>query len=195
MQEEESLVRAAQAGNQDAFRMLVERHRLPVLYTAHILMRDPLLAEDVAQEAWLNAWRALAQFDLHYAFRPWILRIVTNCCRKDLRRWRPTHTTLDDLDEDALPLDADDALAGMLRQEEAAALARAIASLPEAQQRILELRYQADLELGEIATVLDLPLGTVKSRLHRALAMLRHHYTRKRRANPSSNETLLEEIR
>jgi RNA polymerase sigma-70 factor (ECF subfamily) len=158
-------------------------------------MRDPLLAEDVAQEAWLNAWRALAQFDLHYAFRPWILRIVTNCCRKDLRRWRPTQTTLDDLDEDALPLDADDALAGMLRQEEAAALASAIASLPEAQQRILELRYQADLELGEIATVLDLPLGTVKSRLHRALTMLRQHYTRTRRANPSSNETLLEEIR
>ena len=70
MQEEVDLVRAAQAGSHDAFRALVERHRLPVLRTARILLREPDLAEDMAQEAWINAWCALAQFDLRYAFRP-----------------------------------------------------------------------------------------------------------------------------
>jgi len=63
MQEEADLVRAAQAGSHDAFRALVERHRLPVLRTARILLREPALAEDMAQEAWINAWGALAQFD------------------------------------------------------------------------------------------------------------------------------------
>jgi RNA polymerase sigma-70 factor, ECF subfamily len=182
MQEEADLVRAAQAGSHEAFRALVERHRLPVLRTARILLRECALAEDMAQEAWINAWRALAQFDLRYPFRPWMLRIVTNCCRMERRRRHAPQTALDDIEEDALPMDGADAPAGMLRQEEAA-VARVMKSLPDAQQRILELRYQADLELAEIALVLDLPLGTVKSRLHRALATIRQRYERMQMAN------------
>jgi RNA polymerase sigma-70 factor (ECF subfamily) len=188
MQEEVDLVRAAQAGSHDGFRALVERHRLPVLRTARILLREPALAEDMAQEAWINAWRALAQFDLRYPFRPWVLRIVTNCCRMELRRRHAPQTALDDVEEDVLPTDGFDALDGMLRQEEAAAVSRVMKSLPDAQQRVLELRYQADLELAEIALVLDLPLGTVKSRLHRALATIRQRYERSQMANASPQE-------
>jgi RNA polymerase sigma factor (sigma-70 family) len=183
MQEEVDLVRAAQAGSHEAFRALVERHRLPVLRTARILLRESALAEDMAQEAWINAWRALAQFDLRYSFRPWMLSIITNCCRMERRRRHAPQTALDDIEEDALPADGADPLAGMLRQEEAAAVARVMKSLPDAQQRVLELRYQADLELAEISLVLDLPLGTVKSRLHRALSTIRQRYEHTQMAN------------
>jgi len=80
-------------------------------------------------------------------------------------------------------MDGADALTGMLRQEEVAAVSRVMKSLPETQQRVLELRYQADLELAEISLVLDLPLGTVKSRLHRALTTIWQLYERTQMAN------------
>src|SRR5215475_3061148 len=95
MPEEVDLIRSAQAADQEAFRALVERYRLPVLRTARILLADSALAEDVAQEAWVNAWRALSQFDRARPFRPWILRIVANCCRMELRRHRGGDATLD----------------------------------------------------------------------------------------------------
>jgi RNA polymerase sigma factor (sigma-70 family) len=117
-----------------------------------------------------------------------MLRIVTNCCRMERRRRHAPQTALDDLEEDTLPADGSDALAGMLREKEAAAVARVMKSLPDAQQRVLELRYQADLELAEISLVLDLPLGTVKSRLHRALSTIRQRYERTQMANVSPRE-------
>ena len=82
------------------------------------------MAQGMAQEAWINAWRALAQIDLRYPFRPWMLRIVTNRCRMERRRRHAPQTALHDGEEDALPTDGAAALVGMLRQEEVAAVAR-----------------------------------------------------------------------
>ena len=187
MSQDVDLIRSAQAANQEAFRALVERYRLPVLRTARILLADAAMAEDVAQEAWVNAWRALSQFDLERPFRPWILRIVANCCRMELRRRRGADTALD-LVEPALLSDQSDLLADVVRREEYAALDDAITSLPPAQQQIVALRYRADLELGEIALVTRLPLGTVKSRLSRALAAIRERMASARLANPDGVE-------
>jgi RNA polymerase sigma-70 factor, ECF subfamily len=171
MQQEADLIRAAQAGSHDAFRALVERHHLLVLRTARILLGDASTAEDAAQEAWVSAWRALASFDQSRPFRPWILRIVTNCCRMELRLRAP-ETALEHV-EDTLPAGEDDMLVGVIRREEFAALDALIMALPATQRQLLELRYFADLDLGEIALVTSLPLGTVKSRLHRALTAVR----------------------
>jgi RNA polymerase sigma factor (sigma-70 family) len=175
MQEEVDLIRAAQAGSHEAFRALVERHHLLVLRTARILLGNSSTAEDVAQEAWVNTWRALASFDQRRPFRPWMLRIVTNCCRMELRR-RVSETALDRV-EAALPAEEGDILAGVIQREEFAALDAIITLLPATQRQLVELRYHADLALGEIALVLGLPLGTVKSRLHRALTVVRQHMT------------------
>jgi RNA polymerase sigma-70 factor (ECF subfamily) len=187
MSEEEGLIRSAQAADQEAFRALVERYRLPVLRTARILLADAALAEDVAQEAWVNAWRTLGQFDRDRPFRPWILRIVANCCRMELRRRHGADATLD-LAEPELLSDQNDLLADVVRREEYAALDDAIASLPPAQRQIVALRYRADLDLGEIALVTGLPLGTVKSRLHRALAAIREHVSVASVADPNMGE-------
>jgi RNA polymerase sigma-70 factor (ECF subfamily) len=187
MSQETDLIRSAQAADQEAFRALVERYRLPVLRTARILLADAALAEDVAQEAWVNAWRALGQFDRARPFRPWILRIVANCCRMELRR-HPEAVAPVALGEGAQLADPSDLLAEVVRREEYAALEDAIASLPPLQRQIVALRYRADLELGEIALVSGLPLGTVKSRLHRALAGIRARVAAGSVAEPDGEE-------
>lgn len=187
MPEEIDLIRSAQAADQEAFRALVERYRLPVLRTARILLADSAMAEDVAQETWVNAWRALGQFNLERSFRPWILRIVANCCRMELRRSRGADAALD-LVEPELLSDKSDLLADVVRREEYAALDEAITSLPPAQRQIVALRYRADLDLGEIAVVTGLPLGTVKSRLSRALAVIRERVMSANLANSDGVE-------
>jgi RNA polymerase sigma factor (sigma-70 family) len=187
MPEEIDLIRSAQAADQEAFRALVERYRLPVLRTARILLADSTLAEDVAQEAWVNAWRALGQFNPERPFRPWILRIVANCCRMELRRRHGTDAALD-LVEPAQLSDQSDLLADVVRREEYEALDDAISSLPPAQRQIVALRYRADLDLGEIALVTGLPLGTVKSRLSRALTAIRERVLSANLVNPDGVE-------
>ncbi len=187
MSQDVDLIRSALAANQEAFRELVERYHLPVLRTARILLADSAMAEDVAQEAWVNAWRALGQFNLERPFRPWILRIVANCCRMELRRSRSADAALD-LVEPELLSDKSDLLADVVRREEHAALDEAITSLPPAQRQIVALRYRADLDLGEIAVVTGLPLGTVKSRLSRALAAIRERVMSANLANSDGVE-------
>jgi RNA polymerase sigma-70 factor (ECF subfamily) len=170
MDDEGQLIRAARAGSEEAFDALVERYHLLVLWTAQALLADSAGAEDVAQEAWINAWRALDRFDPTRPFRPWLLRIVTNGCRMHVRS-AASHRALESADG-ALPGE-EDLLTHVIRREEIAALDAVIASLPPIQRQVIELRYLAELELAEIAIVMEVPLGTVKSRLHRALIALR----------------------
>src|SRR4051812_47599516 len=86
---EEDLVRRAQAGEQQAFRQLVETYAGLVERTSRALLADRSLAEEAAQEAWLDAWRGLPRFQAGRPFRPWLLTIVANRCRMHARRRRP----------------------------------------------------------------------------------------------------------
>jgi RNA polymerase sigma-70 factor (ECF subfamily) len=170
MDDESQLIRAAQAGSEEAFDALVVRYHLLVLWTAQALLADSTSAEDVAQEAWISAWRALNRFDQTRPFRPWLLRIVTNCCRMQARS--AAHDVARESADGALPGE-DDLLTHVIRREEIAALDAVITSLPPIQRQVIQLRYLAELDLAEIAIVMELPLGTVKSRLHRALIAIR----------------------
>ena len=167
--------RRAQGGDQRAFGRLVERHARVVWRTAAALLRDDALAEDAAQEAWVDVWRALHIFQPDRPLRPWLLAVVANRCRMLVRR--RTLTTLS-LDHDGFDILTDFAdtqdVEGQTIQTEAYAELRAIlATLTPDQRAILDLHFFADLALTEIALVTDTPLGTVKSRLHRALQTLR----------------------
>jgi RNA polymerase sigma-70 factor (ECF subfamily) len=170
--EESSIIRRAQTGDQRAFQQLVETYHALVWRTARALLGEAAAAEEVAQEVWLDVWRGLPTFRLDRPFRPWLLTVVANRSRKRARR----HIVVTEpLDEVALEIDVDasDGLAHALKRERRQELAHKVASLPAEQSRVLALRYFADLDLAEIATVTGAPLGTVKSRLHRALAALR----------------------
>jgi RNA polymerase sigma-70 factor (ECF subfamily) len=150
----------------------VEAHSAVAWRTARALLLDRAATEDAVQEAWIDAWRGLPSFDPSRPFRPWLLAIVANRCRMIARRRTLATITLENDTVEQLPGE-DDVAEALLRREADVELEVALERLPMEQQHILELRYFAELDLAEIAVVLDAPLGTVKSRLHRALAALR----------------------
>lgn len=171
---EDDLVRRARLGDQDAFRQLVEVYGTLTERTARVLLADRSDAEDAVQEAWLDAWRGLRGFELGRPFRPWLLTVVGNRCRMVARRRKPSSVPFDDtLYERLDSLSEPQANPFGAIEEYYEDLQEAVEALEAQHKRLLALRYFADLQLEEIAEVLNVPLGTVKSRLHRTLHTLR----------------------
>lgn len=170
--EENDAIRRAQMGDQRAFQQIVETYHPLVWRTARALVGDATATDEVVQEAWVDVWRGLARFQLDRPFRPWLLAVVANRSRKYGQRRTIAAEPLNEAALDEQPYD-DDGLASLLRLEGRRGLVLALRSLPAEQSRVLALRYFADLDLAEIADVTGAPLGTVKSRIHRALNALR----------------------
>ena len=168
---EDDVLRRAQEGDPEAFRSLVEAYTPLAWRLACSLLGDPLAAEDAVQEAWVDVWRALPRFRVERSFRPWLTTLVANRCRSMRRRRSVPTIALHEALVDDIP-DRESATDAPAPDDDAD-LAAALRRLPAEQRQVLRLRYFADLELAEIALVTGLPLGTVKSRLHRALAALR----------------------
>lgn len=166
---DEEVISRAQAGDRDAFRLLVEQYAALGSRTARVLLSNPSDAEDASQEAWLDAWRALPLFQAGRPFRPWLLTLVANRCRMKARRQRP-EVAFDEgmADERVAEGEASNDYDGELQE--------ALDSLEPGQRQVLALRFYADLQLEEIAEAMDVPLGTVKSRLHRGLERLRERF-------------------
>ena len=161
-----ALVRAAQAGSQEAIEALFARHWPDAYRAAYLVSRDRAAAEDIAQEAFLAAIRALDRFDRRRPLRPWLHRIVVNRAID----WSRARALRQEVDVDGLPeLPGADAPPAERLDE---GIARALAALNPEQRAVVVLRYLLDLTPGEIARALDLPRGTVNSRLRRGLDAL-----------------------
>jgi RNA polymerase sigma-70 factor (ECF subfamily) len=163
---ERRLVREAQRGSSKALETLFRREWPRAYRAAYLVVHDAAAAEDIAQEAFLAAVRALDRFDRRRPFGPWMHRIVVNRAI-DVARARTLRREVDVLaaesveappDPPSLPLS--DALLNALRR------------LAPEQRALVALRYLFDYTPGEIARVLDVPRGTVNSRLRRALDRL-----------------------
>jgi len=157
-----------------AYGELVERYREVAFRTAWLITRSSADAEDAAQEAFVKAYYALARFRAGEAFRPWILRIVSNEAknrrRSASRRERLTLRLADDRGSgDAAPSPEAAVLGGERRQALVAGLER----LPERERLVVTYRYLLELSEAETAQALGIRPGTVKSRLSRALERLR----------------------
>jgi len=174
--EPEAIERAAR-GDQAAFGTLVEQYQEVAFRAAYLIVRDTQTAEDVAQDAFIRAYRHLASFRIGEPFRPWLLRIVTNTAINEVRS-RQRRTGLLGRFAAVAPatVDAPDV---SLADEHASTLARAINELPLDDRVVLHLRYFLDLPEREIAATIGKPAGTVKSRLHRASMRLRELIERK----------------
>jgi RNA polymerase sigma-70 factor, ECF subfamily len=160
-----ALVRAAQRGSERAVEELFARHWPDAYRTALLIAHDRAAAEDIAQEAFLSALRALPRFDGRRPLRPWLHRIVVNRAIDWARSRRLRREVgADALPEVAAPSEADDLGLGPL----AAALGR----LSPEHRAVVVMRYLLELTPGEIAATLELPRGTVNSRLRRALDAL-----------------------
>lgn len=165
-------VRAVLSGDRDAFVALVERYQEVAFRAAYLVTRDAAAAEDVAQDAFVRAFRQLRAFRVDEAFRPWLLRIVTNLALNEVRRRKRKQAAWSRLvtfrGRDEPPLEA-----AVVIQEEQRRLWDAISGLPENDRVVLYLRYFLELPEREIAAAIGCAPGTVKSRLHRASARLR----------------------
>lgn len=171
-------MRQAQQGDLASFNALVERHQDAAYGLALRMLRDPAAAEDVTQEAFLSAYRALAQFRGGNV-RSWVLTIVANGARDTLRSPARRRTTslerhLEGTDPGGSWASADPLPERAAEQAETARIVRAaVARLPDDQRLLVGLVDLEGLDYEEAAAVAGVALGTVKSRLFRARARLR----------------------
>jgi RNA polymerase sigma-70 factor (ECF subfamily) len=176
--DEAALVRRAKAGEAEAFGALVLAHQQFVYNLAWRALGNEQEAEDLAQEAFVRAWLALPNFRGQSQFRTWLYRIVTNLCYNRLPRLRRDLSALGVSEAADLPDTPDtNPAAGAEAAERRAFLHRAIDDLPEGYRMLVMLRFQQELPYEEIAAIMSLPLGTVKTGLFRARARLRQALT------------------
>ncbi len=166
-----SLVEQARLGDRNAFGDLVRLHYPGVVRVVFRLCGDARLAEDMAQEAFLRAWIKLSSLHPQSSIRNWFYRIAVNAALDVLRR-RPEET-LEDEATQMLPDQKASPEAAMIEKEGKTQVQQAIQSLPEAARSVLILREYGELSYQEIANVLDVPVGTVMSRLNYARNRLR----------------------
>ena len=157
--------------DEQAFRELVGRHQAVVRAYAAGILGDPHEAEDAAQEAFLRAYRRLGAFRGDAPLRSWLLRICRNHCLDRLRA-RPS-VTMVALEEEPAAGATDATAAGVARTIDRERLVTAIIALPEALQQAVVLRELRGLSYEEVAAALDVPVGTVRSRLSAGRALLR----------------------
>lgn len=163
---DEELVRKFRAGDQGAFVALMERHERRVFNLAYRMLGRHEDAQEATQEAFLSCFRHLERFRGDAAFSTWLHRIAVNACFDMLRR-RPPVSSLDDEVIEPLPApDHSEAVAA------ATDVQRALLQVAEEFRAVLVMHDVQDLPLQDIAEALEIPVGTVKSRLHRGRVAL-----------------------
>ena len=173
---ERALIDRAQQGDHDAFAALVNEHQRYIYNLALRVLRDENEALDLAQETFVRAWSALPNFRGQSKFRTWLYRIVTNLCYNRLPGLRRSLNALGDAVVEEIP--NPDSKSGnparkLEMQELREHLRQAVDDLDERYRLLITLRYQDELSYDEIASTLNLPLGTVKTGLFRAKERLR----------------------
>lgn len=158
------------AGNVDAFENIVRRWQSPLINLAYRFCRDRGRAEDLAQEAFLRAYRALGQWRKDAAFSTWLFALATNLYRSELRRLPAGIVSIDDVSE---PRDSR-MEGGVLEVEDRdRTIRRAVFTLPTKYREALDLFYFHEMDVPAAAQSLGLPEGTVKARLFRGRELLR----------------------
>lgn len=178
---DELLVSRCRRGDRRAFGELVHRHQDRIFGLCLRWLGDRVVAEEAAQDTFLSAWRALPGFRSEARFDTWLRRIAVNKCKNRRvyghRRAFGFHDSIDALPDGDRPRlqlvhGGPAADAGMHREQADGIVRAALATLTDEQRAIVVLRDVEDLDYDEIADALEIPRGTVKSRLHRARAAL-----------------------
>ena len=169
------LVLQAMRGESHALEKLIDRFDQRLLYYVRRMIADPHRARDIVQETWICVFRTLPRLRAPEAFQSWLYRIAHRFVVKDLRtqyRRREDEPVIDVVDDSA---DEEE-----IRADQAATIHGALNELSPRHREVLLLRFMEEFSLDEIATTLDIPLGSVKSRLHHAKLALRTVIDRQR---------------
>src|SRR5512141_718145 len=171
---EHSLLQRARKGDQEAFAALVTEHQRYIYNLALRVLRNEEEALDIAQETFLRAWTALPNLKGQSQFRTWLYRITTNLCYNRLPNLRRSMNDLgDDVMEEIPETNLDNPASKFESSETRSHLYKAIDDLDNNYKLLITLRYQNELSYEEIASTLNLPLGTVKTGIFRAKEQLR----------------------
>lgn len=173
---DQELVTRAQKGDKRAFELLVEKYHRKLARLLARLIRDPAEVEDVTQEAFIKAYRALPAFRGDSAFYTWLYRIGVNTAKNYLMamgRRAPTSTEVEaeeaeSYDEGEQLRDINTPESLLLSKEIAATVNATIDALPEELRKAIQLRELEGMTYEEIAEIMDCPIGTVRSRIFRA---------------------------
>ena len=199
--QDELLIRRAQRGDADAFEQLLLEHQKNVYNLCYRMAGNPDDAMDLSQETFLRAWCCLDQYQFASAFSTWLYRLCSNICIDFLRRRRRQQTvplTFEDADgeeqtyavPDAQPLPEEQVELKLTRETLQAAMAQL---LPE-HRAVLQLRVVNEMSYEQIADVLDIQIGTVKSRLSRARNQLKKILERGNLSRRASSESMEGEV-
>ena len=181
---DQEIVALAKEGREAAYRELIRRYERPVFSLILRMVRDRQLAEDLAQETFFKALNAIGSYRPEFKFSSWIFKIANNAAIDQLRRREvdtlsidgaPNATSADDIEATALQVGdkGETPLAELEARELGTHIERAIAQLRPEYRSCIMLRHVEGLAYEEIAQLLDLPLGTVKTYIHRARHELR----------------------
>jgi RNA polymerase sigma-70 factor (ECF subfamily) len=175
------LIRRAQGGDRSAFDALISRHSTRAYQYAFRLTRNPEEASDVVAEGFIRVYNALHNFKGQSAFTTWLFRIMTNCYldirKKEKSRAATSIESAMTTDEGDVELQIEDESASphelTERAEREVRFERAVSRLPEYQKAMIVMYHAENMSYEDMAAALDLPIGTVKSRLNRARLSLR----------------------
>jgi RNA polymerase sigma-70 factor (ECF subfamily) len=161
------------AGDVQAFERIVRRWQGPLVNMAWRYCRDRGRAEEMAQEAFLRAWRGLAGWRRESSFSTWLFALAANVFRSELQRFPAVNVPLEDAVEPAGPATQHDGLAGRQSDE---AVRRAVLALPKRYREPVVLYYFHEMDVAAAARTMGLPEGTVKARLARGRELLRKRF-------------------
>lgn len=176
--EDDQLVKRAISGNQDAFKLLMNKYQKPLYYHIVKMVKNNEQVEDIIQESFVKAFSNLNSYNTHYAFSTWLYRITTNHTIDYLRKKKLQTTSINE------PIRVKDGemqfqIVGsaetdrkIIRKERKIIITEAIQNLPEKYREVIEMRHLEEMRYQEISEQLDLPLGTVKAHIFRAREML-----------------------
>ena len=177
---ENRLARLALKGDQQAFAELVDLYQDKLYHMAYRMLSNRQEAEDVVQDAFLRVYKNLDRFDETLKFSTWIYRIATNLCIDRLRKRKPTYS-LDAESQDyegldgysMIPSDDKTPESELILSDTQRIIHQAMESLPPKYKSVMMLRYIQDLSLQEVGDILDMPVTTIKTRVHRGREFLR----------------------
>jgi RNA polymerase sigma factor (sigma-70 family) len=164
----ELLVIRCQLGERDAFDALIDRWHVPLWRFIRRMVGNDAVAEDILQDVWLRVVRGLGRLEEPARLAPWLFSIARRSVMDQLRRQYAEPTSAELEDENLPPAEIAEST-----WEETELLQEALAELPPREREAVALFYLRELRINEMADVLEVPVGTIKSRLHRARGMLR----------------------
>jgi RNA polymerase sigma-70 factor, ECF subfamily len=183
---EQRLVRLARKGDTRAFAEIVDLYKDKIFHLAYRMLSNRHEAEDVVQDTFLRVYRNLDRYDETQKFSTWIYRIGTNLCIDRLRKRKPNYSLDAEMNDQEgidgyamIPSDDRTPETYLLVSETQKMVHEAIESLPAKYKTVMVLRYLKDMSLQEISDVLDMPVTTIKTRVHRGREFLRKKLERK----------------